>query len=69
MKYSIDFYKNKNISPDERNAMRKNQSGIWLSTGALIEAETPQSAISIIKKQEQAPLGVNCGFKLRARRA
>ena len=33
MKYSIHYYKTENLTPDERNAMRKNQNGIWLQTG------------------------------------
>ena len=67
--YYVDFYKNENLSPDERNAMRRNQSGVWLSTGYCTEASSPQQAIAKAKREVNVPLGVNQGFKLRARRA
>lgn len=69
MKYTVDFYKIGKLSPDERNAQRKNQSGIWLCTGFAAEAESPRRAIAMAKAQENVPLGVNCGYRLRARRA
>lgn len=37
MKYHIHKYKVKNLTPDERNAQRKNQRGIWLHTGIITE--------------------------------
>ena len=37
MKYSIHYYKTENLTPDERNAQRKNQRGIWLDTGIRTE--------------------------------
>jgi len=35
MKTHIHYYKTENLTPDERNAQRKNQRGIWLHTGII----------------------------------
>lgn len=33
MKYDIIYFKSQNLTPDERNSMRKNQTGVWLMSG------------------------------------
>lgn len=37
MKYDIHYFKTQNLSPDERNAMRRNARGIWLMCGIRTE--------------------------------
>ena len=44
-RYPISYYKTENLTPDERNAMRANQTGIWLF-GDYYTAETPRKAIA-----------------------
>jgi len=67
--YTVDFYKNRDLSPDERNAQRTNHAGgIWLCTGFTVQAANGRKAIGLAKADENIPLGVNCGYKLRARR-
>ena len=67
-RYYIDFYKTASLSPDEMNAMRRNQRGIWLCTGASYEAKSASDAITQAKRDPQPALGVG-SYKLRARRA
>lgn len=67
-RYYIDFYKNENLSPDELNAMRRNQRGIWLCSGASYEAKSARDAIAQAKRDPQPGLGVGT-YKIRARRA
>jgi hypothetical protein len=62
--YDIHYYKTQNLRPDERNAMRKNQTGIWLM-GPRVEAENPHAACARARKEQGWPMGQ----KLRARRA
>ena len=47
--YEIDYYKTENLSPDEQNAMRSNQRGIWL-VGESVEADSPRKAIIAAKR-------------------
>jgi hypothetical protein len=64
--YYIDFYKTSNLRPDELNAMRRNQYGIWLSTGVSYYAKNARDAITQAKRDPQPALGVG-RYKLRAR--
>lgn len=32
-KFQGDYYKTENLSPDELNARRRNQRGVWLTVG------------------------------------
>ena len=50
MKFDIHFYKTRNLSPDERNALRSNQSGVWL-LGPRIEAVSAHAACAAARKQ------------------
>jgi hypothetical protein len=61
--YDIHFFKTANLSPDEKNAMRRNAKGIWL-VGGRITAESPRAACAAYRKSGQ--LGCNAE-KLRAR--
>lgn len=48
--YDLDYFKDSNLTPDEKNAMRRNQSGVWL-VGPLIQADSPRRAIAAAHKQ------------------
>lgn len=61
--YDIHFYKVENFSPDEKNAMRRNASGIWLC-GGRIEAKSARAACAAYRKSVE--LGSNAA-KLRAK--
>jgi len=60
--YTIHFYKNTNLSPDEKNAMRRNASGIWI-VGGNIEAKSAQAACAAYRKSGE----LGSSFKLRAK--
>lgn len=60
--YNIHFFKNANLSPDEKNSMRRNSSGIWL-VGNRIEAESARAACAAYRNSGE--LGSNAA-KLRA---
>jgi len=60
--YDIHFFKTSNLSPDEKNAMRRNASGLWLF-GGRIEAKSARAACAAYRKSGE--LGCNAA-KLRA---
>ena len=60
--FDIHFFKTSNLSPDEKNAMRRNASGIWL-VGGRIEAKSARAACAAYRKSGE--LGSNAS-KLRA---
>ena len=62
MEYDIDFYKDENLSPDEKNLRRRNQSGVWLSTGLSFDTQTPRKAIDLAHREPHC----GNGFRLRA---
>lgn len=68
MKFHIQFYKTEDFTTDELHAMRRNQRGIWLDTGAFYAASTARGAIAQAKRDPQPALGVG-RYKLRARNA
>lgn len=41
--FLFDYYKTTNLSPDELNAMRRNQKGVWLC-GPSIAADSARKA-------------------------
>jgi len=47
--YDIHFFKIDDLSPDEKNAMRRNASGIWL-IGGRIEAKSARAACAAYRK-------------------
>lgn len=49
-KYEIACYKTENLSPDEKNAMRRNQSGIWLCADP-VYANSRREALKIAREQ------------------
>ena len=61
--YDIHFFKTSNLSPDEKNAMRRGAAGIWLC-GGRIEAKSARAACAAYRKSGQ--LGSNA-TKLRAK--
>ena len=62
MTYDIHFFKTTNLSPDEKNAMRRNASGLWL-VGGRIEAKSARAACAAYRKSRE--LGCDAA-KLRA---
>ena len=61
--YDIHFFKTANLSPAEKNAMRRNASGIWLC-GGRVEAKSSRAACAAYRKSGQ--LGSDAA-KLRAK--
>jgi len=61
--YDIHFFKISNFSPDEKNAMRRDASGLWLC-GGRIEAKSARAACAAYRKSGQ--LGSDAA-KLRVR--
>lgn len=61
--YDIHYFKTSNLSPDEKNAMRRGASGLWIS-GGRVSAKSARSACAQYRKSGQ--LGSNAA-KLRAR--
>jgi hypothetical protein len=60
--YDIHFFKTSNLSPDEKNVMRRNAFGIWL-VGGRIKAKSARAACAAYRKSGE--LGSNAS-KLRA---
>jgi hypothetical protein len=60
--YDIHFFKTNDLSPDEKNAMRRDARGIWL-VGGRIEAKSARAACAAYRKSGQ--LGCRAD-KLRA---
>jgi hypothetical protein len=60
--YNIHFFKNANLSSDEKDCIRSNASGIWLVAGR-IEAKSARAACAAYRKSGE--LGSNAA-KLRA---
>jgi hypothetical protein len=61
--YNIHFFKISNLSSDEKNAMRRNASGLWLC-GHRIEAKSARAACAAYRLSGQ--LGSDAA-KLRAK--
>jgi len=53
MNYDIQYFKpSADLSPDERDHLRKNARGLWL-TGGQIEAGSPQGACQAYRRSGQ----------------
>ena len=66
--YDIHFFKTENLSPDEKNSMRRNQSGVWLCTGFCYRAESASEARKQFRADGQAQHSYS-GYKTRVSRA
>lgn len=61
--YFIHYYKTANLSPDEKNAMRRDARGLWL-VGGQVKAKSKQAACAAYRKSGE--IGSNAS-RLRAR--
>ncbi len=61
--YTIHFFKTQNLTPDEKNCMRKGASGLWLLGGRQINAASARAACAAYRKS--GDLGSDAA-KLRA---